>query len=589
MRGLFRALFCTVLALPALVQSAKAQTPFEQLFNPRTALSIILEMTQTTWAAMAAEWPADGITPTSNSAAGICKFDLDTSINRYGWHATDVTILTEGDTRRQEIYPQAGIKKKSFCGSFDTSKPSLTLTLDRNVAANENLAESHLGTTHLSLENSKQDGDLFRQCAGYQVFRTMGIPAPLCSFAALYRRDVPTDTPIFLGLYVHTEPVKKDFFRRRAGLTNVPSGSLYEFEVPDDFTSATISQLQVEWSGNQNQDFLFAVGQVQNTPATALAKTLDLPSFIRFWASEIFLKSWDGATNNRNNAFVFDDPPGNPQATIAQTRFRFIPHGIDQIFNVAVKPTVYLTSVLAQLAYLDDGLRYQLIWTLASMGDEIETADLPTQIDSFVPLVVRLWRGQDTFFGADRNLTLQKAENARRAAQQAILDLRAVFGHGLVTPPINTPLRLVGPHHVECATRVPTLGSHFDIGRGACANLSGQQWTFEAAATTMTNLGFQESLKLYRVRNQGTTRCLTVGTPFTDASGRFKLQIATCNPLADAQRFYLVQREGRSFELRAFTEDRCAHFSDSAVTSDGRPAIYLGTCDGSSKKLIVFE
>src|SRR5262245_40556618 len=54
-------------------------------------------------------------------------------------------------------------------------------------------------------------------------------------------------------------------------------------------------------------------------------------------------------------------------AAFTQTRFRFIPHGVDQIFDVAVKPNVYQTSVIAQLAYQNDGLRYQLIRTLASM------------------------------------------------------------------------------------------------------------------------------------------------------------------------------------------------------------------------------
>ncbi|MBI2714883.1 MAG: CotH kinase family protein [Rhizobiales bacterium] len=578
MHGLVKVLSCAVLALPGSVQAAHAQTPFEQLFNPRTALSIILEMPQATWAAMAAEQPA----------SGVCIFAWPPSSPRYPWHSTNATVITEGETRTEQLYQQIGIKKKSFCGSFHTTKPSLTLTLDRNLPANEAVAESHLGTTHLSLENSRQDSDLFRQCAGYYVFRIMGLPAPMCSFAALYRRDAASAPLVFLGLYVLTEPVKKDFFRRRADLTNVPSGSLYEFEFPDDFTQIIIAnnQLQVEWSATANQDFLFAVNQVQNFPATALAKTLDLPPFIDFWATEIFLKSGDGFLSNRNNAFVFDDPPA--QTPIQRTRFRFIPHGLDQILNVGAKPSVSQTSILAQMAHLDNGLRYQLIRTLASMGDQIEIADVPAHIDSFVPLVVRLWRSADILFGSDPNRAMQMAENVRRAAQQAVLDLRTVFGHGVVTPLTNTPIRLVGPHHVQCVTRVPTAVS-FEVGRAACTNLPVQQWTFEPAATTMTNLGFQQSLKLYRVRNQASPRCLTVGAPFTDGSGRHKLEIATCNPQADEQRFLLVQREGRSFELRAFTENRCAHFSDSAVTNDGRPAIYLGTCDGSSKNLIVTE
>lgn len=533
-------------------------------------------MPQATWAAMAAEQPV----------GGPCNFSQSPLIDRYSWHATNLTLVFEGETTTQQFYSQIGIKKKSFCGSLDYVKPSLSIDIDRNVAANLALANAQVGTTRLSLENSKQDPDLFRQCAGYYIFRAMGLPAPMCTFAALYRRDTTTSPLVFLGLYVLTEPVKKDFFRRRAAFQNVPNGSLYEFEVPDDFTPATISQLQVEWSATSAQDFQFGVNQVQSNPGTALAKTLALPPFIDFWATEIFLKHWDGLTNNHNNTFVFDDPPGNLSAPITQTHFRFVPHGVDQILSTT-KPIVYLNSVLAQLAYNDDGLRYQLIRTLGSMGDRVEAADVPAHVDSFVPLVVRLWRGSDTFFGADPNHAIAMAEHVRLAAHQAIVDARTVFGHGLRTPQTNVPSRLVGLHHVKCLTRVPSLTS-FEIGYAACTNPAGQSWVFEPAAATMVALGFQDSLNIYNVRNLGTTRCLSVGAAFTDASGRFKLEIATCNS-TDAQRFYLVQREGRSFELRSFSENLCAHFSDVLLTNDGRPMVYLAACDGVSKNLIVAE
>ena len=45
------------------------------------------------------------------------------------------------------------------------------------------------------------------------------------------------------------------------------------------------------------------------------------------------------------------------------------------------------------------------------MGDQIQNADVPAYIDSFVPLVLRSWRGQDFFFGNDRNRTMRMAEN----------------------------------------------------------------------------------------------------------------------------------------------------------------------------------
>jgi hypothetical protein len=65
--------------------------------------------------------------------------------------------------------------------------------------------------------------------------------------------------------------------------------------------------------------------------------------------------------------------------------------------------------------------------------------------------------------------------------------------------------------------------------------------------------------------------------------------VSACNPNNDEQRFFLVQREGGRFQLRAFTQDRCAHFSDSVVTDGGHPAVYLGSCDRHSKNLIAME
>ena len=431
----------------------------------------------------------------------------------------------------------------------------------------------------------------------------MGIPAPMCSFAALYLRVSPPtkgDTR-FLGLYVHIEPVKKDFFRRRDGLKNVPSGSLYEFEAGDDFTSPKITQqLHVEWPATGNPDFMFARDRLLSPSPTTLEKTVDLPSFIRFWATEIFLKSWDGYTGNQNNTYVFDGPPALP---ITKTNFRFIPHGLDQVLATTRNLEVYKKSIVAELAYKDNGLRYQLIRTLATMGDQMERANVPGHVDSFVPLVVRLWQGQDPFFGdiaqpfgVDRNQAMQMAEKVRLAAQQAIVDLRTMFGYGLVTPVTDTPIRLVGTHHAQCVDRGPT--SSVVVGRAPCMNLPVQQWKFEPAAKSMTNLGFQEPLKLYRVRSQASPHCLTVGAPFVRKVREqhrevevvyHKLQLATCDPNNDGQRLFLVQREGGRFELRAFTEDRCAHFSDSEVTDDGRPAIYLGSCDRHSKNLIAME
>lgn len=570
MSGISPRIAFVAVALLSFVPPARAQTPFERLFDPRATVSVILEISQTTWNQLAAEQPV----------GGACNFAQNPSINRYAWHSANVTVITEWEKIvTQQLYQNAGVKKKSFCGSLDFTKPSLTINLSKNQN-NDPQAEEQIGTTHLSLENSKQDPALFRQCAGYYVFRTMGIPAPMCSFAAVYRRT-GTSTPVFLGLYVLTEAVKKDFFRRRPAIEDVPSGSLYEFEVPDDFTNVTISQLQADWSATTNQDFVFAAGLIQNQPATALPKILDLPSFIDYWGTEIFLKSWDGFLSNTNNVYVFDGPqPGGP---IQRTQFRFIPHGLDQILATGTKPSISKKSVVAQIALQDNGLRYQLMSALSSMGDRIDNIRASAYIDSFVPTVLRAWRGPDVFFGADPNKTMQMAETVRLGMEQAIVDVRTVFGHGVVSMP-NTPVRLAGPYHKECVTRV---NANSELRREACGSQPGQQWTFESVPQSMGSSRFSQPLKLYRVRNQSTLDCITAGALFPNTTDHYMLVMTPCSQ-SPAQQFFVVRREG-GFELRSFVRDSCAHFSSSALTTDGRLALYLGPFVGEGKNLIVPE
>jgi len=565
--------WCVFSFIALAVVPLNAQTPFERLFEPRTAVSIILEMPEATWGPIAAEPPQ----------GGICNFQF--TGNRYNWHNANITVVTERDTViSQQLYTNAGIKKKSFCGSLHNFKPSLTIDLAQFNNANEALAEAHIGTKHLSLENALQplvDPNLFRQCAGYYTFRSMGLPAPMCSFAALYRRD-PNTPAVFIGIYVLTERVKKDFFRRRPAIDMVPNaGSLYELEVGDDFTPPTLGQLQVEWSATSSQDFAFAVNQFQNFTATTLGKTIDLPSFIDFWATEIFLKHFDGLTGNTNNTFAFDDAP----SPIQKTRFRLIPHGVDQILKLTDKPVVYQQSIVAQRAYANNGLRYQLHRVLAEYGNRIAAADVQGAVESYVPTVLHLWRGNDLILGSDSNVARKMAEKVKVEVNQAIVDVQSVFGEGLLTPTF-TPKRIECPFFVQCLT---SDTSNPELGRAWCTTQANQQWVFESLPQSMGSLGFPDPLKLYAVRNAGTQACLQVGAQFPDGSNRWTLQMAACSATNASQHFFLVRREGRGFELRSFVRNGCAHFSGSAVTTDGRPAVYIGQCDNDSKKLLVAE
>ena len=65
--------------------------------------------------------------------------------------------------------------------------------------------------------------------------------------------------------------------------------------------------------------------------------------------------------------------------------------------------------------------------------------------------------------------------------------------------------------------------------------------------------------------------------------------MATCSASNPAQHFFLIRREGRAFELRSFVRNACAHFSGSVLTTDQRPAVYVGECHNESKDLLVTD
>lgn len=575
---IIRAFFCVLLFFCAF-QSVQAQptAQFQRLFNPSNPLSIELRLTQTEWDQIAGEQPV----------GGACAFGQDPSIDRYTWHQITAAISLTGASPASRTYTNIGIKKRSFCGSLDNVKPSLSLNLDKFNNANEALALAQLGTKHLVLGNAKQDRDLFRQCAGYHVLRALGHPSSFCTLASLSRKD-GNAAPVFLGVYVLVEAVKKDFFDRRPGLQNVRDGSLYELEAYDDFNAASIPQLQVEWSGSNAQDFSFGVNTLAANNATALDQVLDIPSFINLWASEIYLKHWDGYTRNRNNTYMFDDPQANPNA-ITRTRFRFVPHGIDQVANnPGTAPEIFNSAIPAQISWQHPVLRYRLLSRLAEMGTIITSANVSSLVSGLEPLAQTQWTGNDALLGSNTQIST-KANTVRNDFAQALVDLRATFGVGIMSPTTIASVNIADVQHFHCMKPAPSAAGNKEVGHDNCATATtppGQilikPWRFEAAPPVAgtPSFAYVDAPKLFRVKHGA--NCLTPDTP--DSGGRMHLITTSCDASNDNQRFFLVKRASDQFELRAFAqENACAHFSDAIRTPDNRQAVYLAACDGSAK------
>ena len=226
--------------------------------------------------------------------------------NPFTWFAADVTI--DGELRAG-----AGVRKKGFLGSLDTVRPALKIDVGR-FRDNEGVH----GVEKLTLNNAKQDPSLVRQCIGYRLFATAGLPAPRCNFATVHvnGRD--------LGIYVNVEEIRKPMLARHFANNK---GNLYEGTV-SDFHPVLVNtfETQTNESTNDRSDLSRVTSALAADDASveaALGQVVDLDRFRRYWAMEGLVGFWDGYSSNRNNFYLYHDPVGD--------RFHFMPWGIDEI------------------------------------------------------------------------------------------------------------------------------------------------------------------------------------------------------------------------------------------------------------------
>jgi hypothetical protein len=131
----------------------------------------------------------------------------------FNWYPADITV--DG-----ELVTNVGLRKKGLIGSLSSTKPSLKVKFDK-FEPDQALG----GLERLTLNNSVSDPSLVKQCLGYRLFAAAGIAAPRCNFAHVTANG--TD----LGIYVHVEPLKREFLRW--AYDGDDDGDLYEGTLSD--------------------------------------------------------------------------------------------------------------------------------------------------------------------------------------------------------------------------------------------------------------------------------------------------------------------------------------------------------------------
>ncbi|PBP20343.1 cellulosomal protein [Diplocarpon rosae] len=294
---------------------------------------------------------------------GICNFDY-VGGPRFDWYKASSLTISGSKLPQQHTFADVGIIKKSYCGSFSTTKPSVRIDFSRNVPANEDIIEKLIGTKSITLNNCKQDPSFIRQPLGYELFRQAGVPYARSNFAKLIVNGVD------MGVFVNLEQYKKQFLKNN--FAGNDKGNLYELDAGDDLDPAVIKAGKISFESgvtDNQKDLLVAADAIANGGVAAVKKVVDYGAFVKLFAMETLMKHRDGFTINTNNTYLYNDVEAVTDPTTEDVKLKFIPCGLDQILREKKDFEIGGTAILARLIREDTAGRadlYSMIQTFAT-------------------------------------------------------------------------------------------------------------------------------------------------------------------------------------------------------------------------------
>ena len=289
------------------------------------------------------------------------------------------TIVYDG-----EEVVEAGIREKGNTAVPLDQKPGFSVRFDEF----HDKADLH-GLNKLLLNNSAQDPTFLREKLAAEVHGRAGLPTARVVHAQVTFNGADN------GIYVVLEAVDKDFLRDHFGELN-DDGNLYEGPCCGDFVDDIAHMnLEDESKDGRTRDDLIALAQIiRDAPDTTfagdVAKKLDLDAFTKIYALEGLLGHWDGFAFRGNNHYIYNNP--------ADSRFVFLPHGMDRIldaadFDARQAPLMKLPLRIRAIPALDKQFQDQLVQLGTSVWNE---AAIQASISETVALLHKAELGAQT-------------------------------------------------------------------------------------------------------------------------------------------------------------------------------------------------
>ncbi len=290
-----------------------------------------------------------GNTPQTSTSGADAFFDdsllqeIKLTINSKDWQTLKDNYLSNeyypcDFTWRDQTIRNVGIRSRGN-GSRSGVKPGLRVDFDRYTSG-----QRFLGLKSFVLRNNTQDMSNLHERLSMLIFRRLSEPASRQAHTKMFVNGE------YAGLFTIVESVDKVFLSRTFG---EDGGDLYKYDYPSDSTpyyfedrgSNPASYVPLPFKPETNEssprsDYVVQWVQAVNQSSTnafqsAVGEFVDLTSFIRHVAVEVFVGDYDGFIGNYgvNNFYLY--------RFNNQKKFQFIPWDKSEAFKAGADSSIF--------------------------------------------------------------------------------------------------------------------------------------------------------------------------------------------------------------------------------------------------------
>ena len=306
-----------------------------------------------------------------------------------------------------------GVRIKGGITAFDEKKP---FKLDFNEFVS---GRRYDGLKKLNMHQGGMDPSFLRETMSYGILRFAGVKTARTSFAKVYFNGM------YQGVYTLVEQIDDDFIQNRFASNQ---GTLYK---------TGINGLEIKYEIDNSlpyEDFKDAIMQIpDNQLHEQLPNYVDVESFLRFFAIQIFINAVDGPLSVDENYYIYYEPksatyvyiPWDYNLALYQgVNYPLFPNSANFIFNRIMENTVLTEQYLDIFCQLLD-YNFDVDRLHNKIDNYVALLDGEVQNDPFIDLI------------GDWNMGVMSIRNAISNRFQALSDeIDTNFGgcDPLVTP-----------------------------------------------------------------------------------------------------------------------------------------------------------